>query len=114
MRLARTSRPAVLLVAAALAISVGWAWLVPTRVAAARPPGHTIGKHLAHVPQALTPRSPTDERKDLRHTPQPITLSAVASAVGWRAAGDAVRSIASGHLAVAGALPQSRAPPAVL
>ena len=114
MRLARTSRAAVLLVAATLAISAGWAWLVPPRAAAGRPSTHTIGKHLAHVPQALTPRSPNDDRKDPRHTPQPITLSANAYSVGWRAAGDAVRSVASGHHAVAGAPPQSRAPPAVL
>src|SRR6185437_4023662 len=84
VRLSRTApRSAVLLVAAALAISTGWAFLVPFRAAASGSPVHTIGSHLAHVPQALTPRFPTEERKDFHQTPQPATLSAAELSTGW-------------------------------
>ena len=104
-------RFAVLLVAAALAISAGWAFIVPSRAAAAGPPVHTIGSHLAHVPQALTPRFPTDERKDLRHTPQPATLSAAAPSTGWVLVAPSDPATVAGPPAVAAGRQQPRAPP---
>lgn len=105
-------RPAVLLVAAALAISTGWAFFVPFRASAAGPPMHRIGSHLAHVPQALTPRFPTDQRKDLRHAPHPATRSASAPSTGWVPVAASDPATVAGPPAVAAARPQPRAPPA--
>src|SRR6185437_13536787 len=111
VRLSRTApRSAVLLVAAALAISAGWAFFLPFRAAASGSPVHTIGSHFAHVPQALSPRFPTDERKDLRHAPQPATLSAADSSTGWVPVCPSDPATAAGSSAVLAASPQPRAP----
>lgn len=103
----------MLLVAAALAISAGWASFVPFRALAHRAPAHTIGSHFAHVPQALTPRSPADERKDLRHGPQPAVLADTLPAGAQPVAIAAAASVAGVPVLVATG-PQPRAPPAVL
>ncbi len=74
-------------------------------------PVHTVGSHFAHGPQALTPRSPTDERKDL-HAP-PATLSASDPSTGWVPVATAAPATAAGTPAALTARPQPRAPPAV-
>jgi hypothetical protein len=104
-------RFAVFLVAAALAISAGWAFIVPSRAAVAGPPVHTIGSHLAHVPQALTPRFPADERKDLHHAPQPATFSAAALSTGWKPVAVAAPTAPAGPTTLAAERQQPRAPP---
>jgi hypothetical protein len=113
VRLSRTApRPALLLVAAALAISTGWASFAPFRAAIGRTPVyHTIGSHFAHVPQALTPRSLTDDRKDLRHTPQPATAAGSAAGSGLLPVTPSHPATLAGPPAVAAARPQPRAPP---
>jgi hypothetical protein len=112
VRLSRMApRPAIFLVAIALAISAGWALLVPRRVAVAGVRVHTIGSHFAHVPQALTPRSNTDERKDLRNFSPSATPVAAGPSIAWHPHAAAVPAIPAGRHKLTGSLQYKRGPP---
>jgi hypothetical protein len=113
VRLSRTApRPALLLVAAALAISTGWASVAPFRAAiAGTPVYHRIGSHFAHVPQALAPRSFADDRKELRQGPPPATAAASATESALLPVTTSHPATVAGPAAVAAARPQPRAPP---
>jgi hypothetical protein len=76
-------------------------------------PVHRIGSRFAHVPQALTPRFPTDERNDVRSGPQPATLADSSPPAGAQPVATASRATAAGRPFAAAAQPQPRAPPAV-
>lgn len=91
-----------------MAFSTGGAFFGSFRAAVAGAPVHTIGSHLAHVPQALTPRSPTDDR-----ALQPATLPAADPSIGWVPIATSNPAIAAGTPTVLAARPQPRAPPAV-
>jgi hypothetical protein len=106
-------RPAIFLVALALAMSAGWALLLPRRAAAVGRPVHTIGSHFAHVPQALTPRSNTDERKDPRNASPSATLVDAGPSIAWHPAAAAVPAISVGLHALTGSLQYKRGPPSL-
>ena len=101
----RSPRLAILLVAAALAMSSGWAFLTPRRAPAAGLPVHTIGSHFAHVPQALTPRSNTDELS--------ATLIATGPSVAWHPVAAAVPANPAGLPTPTGSLQYTRGPPSL-
>jgi len=112
VRLFRMSpRPAIFLVAVALAMSTGWSLLVPRRATVAGVPIHTIGSHFAHVPQALTPRSNTDERKDLRNSTPSATLVAAGPSIAWHPVAAAVPAVPAGLHTLTGSLQYKRGPP---
>jgi hypothetical protein len=104
-------RPAIFLVAVALAMSAGWALLVPRHAPAAGVRVHTIGSHFQHVPQALTPRSNTDERKDLRNSAPSATLVAAGPSIAWHPVAAAVSAMPAGLHTLTGSLQYKRGPP---
>src|SRR5690242_10517291 len=109
-----SARPAIFLVAVALAMSTGWALLLPRRAAAVGLPVHTIGSHFAHVPQALTPRSNTDERKDPRNSPPSATLVDAGPSIAWHPVASAIPAIPAGRHTLTGSLQYKRGPPSLL